>query len=366
MDWSVRFVDFPKAFSIIEPEMMTTIRDVLAGGDLIMRQQMLDFERHLAEFVGTADAVGVSNCTDGLRLTLEALGIGPGDEVITVAHTFVATMAAIHHVGASPVLVDVGDDRNMNVDLVEAAITPRTRAIMPVHLDGRLCRMDRLMEIADRHSLMVVEDAAQALGGSFNGVRGGAWGLAGAFSFYPAKLLGAYGDAGAVVTSDATLAERLRALRDHGRVTKSDLNGWGWNCRLDNLQAAVLDLKLKKVPEWISRRRQLAAIYDEALADLPQVKRPPAPDHSPFFDIYQNYVIEAERRDQLAAHLTGRKIETMISWPKPMHHQPIGLDHFRLPRTEALARRVLSLPLTTELDQDQVLYVADAIREFYR
>lgn len=366
MDWSVRFVDFPKAFTTIEPEMMPVIRQVLAGGDLIMRQQMLDFEQHLAEFVGTADAVGVSNCTDGLRLTLEALGIGPGDEVITVAHTFVATMAAIHHVGASPVLVDVGDDRNMNVDLVEAAITPKTRAIMPVHLDGRLCRMDRLMEIAKKHNLLVIEDTAQALGASYEGVRGGAWGVAGAFSFYPAKLLGAYGDAGAVVTSDGGLAEKLRALRDHGRVTKTDLNGWGWNCRLDNLQAAVLDLKLKKVPQWISRRRQLAAIYDEALADLPEVKRPPGPDGQQYFDIYQNYVIEAERRDELAAHMTERKIETMISWPKPMHHQPIGLDRFRLPRTEQLAERVLSLPLTTELDQDQVLYVADSIREFYR
>jgi dTDP-4-amino-4,6-dideoxygalactose transaminase len=301
-----------------------------------------------------------------LRLTLEALGIGEGDEVITVAHTFVATMAAIHHVGASPVLVDVGDDRNMNVDLIEAAITARTRAIMPVHLDGRLCRMDRVMEIAAKHSLIVVEDAAQALGASYNGTRGGAFGVAGAFSFYPAKLLGAYGDAGAVVTSDARLAERLRALRDHGRISKSDLNGWGWNCRLDNLQAAVLDLKLKKLPEWIGKRRQLAAIYDEALADLPQVKRPPAPDHSPYFDIFQNYVIEAERRDELARHLTERKIETMVSWPKPMHHQPIGLDHFTLPRTEALSGRVISLPLTTELDQEQILTVGDSIREFYR
>jgi dTDP-4-amino-4,6-dideoxygalactose transaminase len=226
--------------------------------------------------------------------------------------------------------------------------------------------MDRVMEIAAKHSLIVVEDAAQALGASYNGTRGGAFGVAGAFSFYPAKLLGAYGDAGAVVTSDARLAERLRALRDHGRISKSDLNGWGWNCRLDNLQAAVLDLKLKKLPEWIGKRRQLAAIYDEALADLPQVKRPPAPDHSPYFDIFQNYVIEAERRDELARHLTERKIETMVSWPKPMHHQPIGLDHFTLPRTEALSGRVISLPLTTELDQEQILTVGDSIREFYR
>src|SRR2546422_1307612 len=234
---------------------METMRDVLSKGDLIMREQMLDFEHNLASFVGTTDAVGVSSCTDGLRLLLEAVGIGPGDEVITVSHTFMATMAVIHHVGATPVLVDVGADHNMNLDLVEAAITPRTKAIMPVYLNGRLVQMDRLMEIAKKHNLLVIEDTAQALGGAYLGVRGGAWGLAGAFSFYPAKLLGAYGDAGAVVTDDGPLADRLRAIRDHGRLTKTELAGWGHNCRMDNLQAAVLDLKLKLVPAWIRRRR---------------------------------------------------------------------------------------------------------------
>jgi len=365
LDWSVRFVDFPEAFRRIEPEVMGAIGEVLARGDLIMRQQMFDFEDHLADFVGTKYAVGVSNCTDGMRLTLEALGIGPGDEVITVAHTFVATMAAIHHVGAAPVLVDVGDDRNMDVELVEEAITPRTKAIMPVHLDGRLCRMDRLLEIAEAHSLLVIEDAAQALGASYEGVRGGAWGVAGAFSFYPAKLLGAYGDAGAVVTNDGALADRLRALRDHGRVSKAELNGWGWNCRLDNLQAAILDVKLRRLPDWIKRRRQLAAIYDEALARIEQVALPSPPDDGPHVDVYQNYVIEAERRNDLVLHLTDKRIETMVSWPIPMHHQPIGLRHFKLPRTEELSGRVLSLPLTNELEEHQVIFVADSIREFY-
>src|SRR5690348_5923100 len=194
---------------------MSTMKSVLTAGDLIMRHQLDDFEHNLASFVGTSDAIGVSNCTDGLRLILEAVGVGPGDEVITVSHTFMATMAVIHHVGATPVLVDVGDDHNMNVDLLDQAITPRTKAIMPVHLNGRLVPMDRVMEIARKHNLLVIEDTAQALGGSYMGVRGGAWGLAGAFSFYPAKLLGAYGDAGAVVTSDPELATKLRELRDH-------------------------------------------------------------------------------------------------------------------------------------------------------
>ena len=363
---SVRFWEPGKEFQRIEKEVMETMRDVLSKGDLIMREQMLDFEHNLASFVGTTDAVGVSSCTDGLRLLLEAVGIGPGDEVITVSHTFMATMAVIHHVGATPVLVDVGADHNMNLDLVEAAITPRTKAIMPVYLNGRLVQMDRLMEIAKKHNLLVLEDTAQALGGAYLGVRGGAWGLAGAFSFYPAKLLGAYGDAGAVVTSDPKLAERLRELRDHGRVSKTGFSGWGWNCRLDNLQAAILDLKLKKVPDWINQRRRLAAIYDEELADVGSIKRPPGPDGGPYFDIYQNYVIEAERRDDLAKHLAAKGIETLVSpGPVPNHKQPVGLDHFHLPRTEELCARVLSLPLNNELGEEQVLEVAGAIKDFY-
>jgi dTDP-4-amino-4,6-dideoxygalactose transaminase len=363
---SVRFWEPGKEFQRIESEVMNTMRDVLSKGDLIMRHQMLDFESNLAAFVGTADAVGVSNCTDGMRLLLEAVGIGPGDEVITVSHSFMATMAVIHHVGATPVLVDVGHDHNMNLDLVEAAITSRTKAIMPVHLNGRLVQMDRLMGIARKHNLLVIEDTAQALGGAYMGVRGGAWGIAGAFSFYPAKLLGAYGDAGAVVTSDTALAARLRELRDHGRVSKTGFSGWGWNCRLDNLQAAVLDLKLKKVPDWINERRRLATIYDEELADVGQVKRPPAPDGGPFFDIYQNYVIEADRRDDLANHLAKKGIETLVSpGPVPNHKQPVGLDHFTLPKTEALCERVLSLPLNNELDEAQILEVATAIKDFY-
>ena len=366
MDLSVRFWEPGKEFLRIEEEAMDTMRTVLRAGDLIMRQQMLDFEQHLAEFVGTSDAVGVSNCTDGLRLLLEAVGIGPGDEVITVSHTFMATMAVIHHVGATPVLVDVTDDYNMDVDLIERAITKKTKAIMPVYLNGRLVRMDRLMEIAEAHNLMVLEDTAQALGGSYMGVRGGAWGVAGAFSFYPAKLLGAYGDAGAVVTSDPDLATRLRELRDHGRVSKTGFSGWGWNCRLDNLQAAILDLKLKKIPEWIEQRRRLAGIYDEALTGVEGVKRPPGPNGGPFFDIYQNYVIQAERRDQLQEHLAGRGIETLVSpGPVPNHKQPVGLDHFDLPKTEDLCAHVLSLPLNNELDEDQVLEVAGAVKDFY-
>jgi len=367
MDWKVRFVDFPQQYRKMESELMGTIKTVLSQGDLILRQQLRDFENNLAAFVGTKYAVGVSNCTDGLYLTLEACGIGSGDEVITVSHSFVATVAAIHHTGATPILVDVGNDHNMNVNELEKAITPKTKAILPVHLNGRMCDMEALMNLVGKNNLLVIEDAAQALGGSFKGQKAGSIGIAGCFSFYPAKTLGAMGDAGAVVTNSKELYEKLLLLRDHGRLNKTDLAGWGYNCRLDNLQAAILDLKLKYLPEWIRRRRELAGLYHKYLAHLPQITLPPAPtNETPYYDVYQNFVIEAENRDQLFEHLTKNGIETLISWPKAVHHQKeLGLTQFKLPQTDQLCRKVISLPLTTELEDEQIEFVANTVGQFY-
>ncbi len=364
---TVKFVDFQKQFSVLEPRLLPLIRETLANGDLVMRQHLKDFESELAQFVGTRSAIGMSNCTDALRLVLTALGIGPGDEVVTVSHTFVATLAAIHHVGAKPVLVDVGDDHNMDMDQLEAVITDRTRAILPVHLNGRVCRMDRLTDIAGRHNLAIVEDSAQALGGCFAGQKGGSFGVSGTFSFYPAKMLGAYGDGGAVTTNNEELANKLLLLRDHGRATKDDLAGWGFNCRLDNLQAAILSLKLQLLPAWIERRRELAGRYHSELKGVDEIKRPPGPVcEGPWFDVYQNYVIEADERDRLFAFLRDEGIETLISWRIPVHKQvALNLDDWHLPRTERLSERVISLPLHTELDDWQVEYVAAAIRRFY-
>ncbi|MGH7339383.1 MAG: DegT/DnrJ/EryC1/StrS family aminotransferase, partial [Candidatus Rokuibacteriota bacterium] len=349
MSWRVRFVDYPSQFLRHETEIMSTIRSLLVAGDLMLRQQLRDFEAHLAEFVGTRYAVGTSNCTDALHLSLRAADVGAGHEVITVAHTFVATAAAIHHAGAMPVLVDIGDDHNMDPDLVEAAITPRTRALLPVHLNGRVCDMGRLMAIAERHRLLVIEDAAQALGGSFKGTRGGAFGLAGCFSFYPAKSLGAFGDAGAVVTNSEALAQRIRRLRDHGRTADGDIAEWSFNCRLDNLHAALLDLRLKRLPEWIEQRRDLAARYEAELGGVRQVRLPPPPaDGDPYFDSFQNYEVEADDRDALVAHLKASGVEILIPWGGKGLHQlkALGLTA-TLPRTDRLFREVLMLPLHT-------------------
>jgi len=368
MDWKVKYIDYPFQYRKLRTEILDTIDQALGRGDVMLRQQLKDFELHLAEFVGTKYGVGVSNCTDGLHLSLRAAGIGQGDEVITVSHTFVATAAAIHHAGAAPVLVDIGDDHNMNVDLIEEAMTERTKAIIPVHLNGRLCNMDKLMRIAEGHRLVVIEDAAQALGASYNGIKGGAFGIAGCFSFYPAKLLGAYGDAGAVVTNSREMAEKLNLLRNHGRTEDNDIAEWSFNCRLDNLHAAILDLKLTRVPEWIERRREIASLYHQNLAGIRQLILPPPPETGgPHFDVFQNYEIEAEDRDGLFEHLKKMGIETLISWGgKGVHQFPaLGLTRFSLPRTENMFRKVLMLPMNADLKDDQVHYTADCVRRFY-
>jgi len=369
MDWRVRYIDYPQQYQKMRDEILGTVDEVLSKGDVMLRQQLRDFENNLAAFVGTRYAVGTSNCTDALHLSLRAAGVGPGDEVITVSHTFVASAAAIHHSGARPIFVDIGNDHNMNVELLESAITPKTKAIMPVHLNGRLCEMGELMEIANKNGLMVIEDTAQALGGSYNGIRGGNWGLAGCFSFYPAKLLGAYGDAGAVVTNSQEIAEKVTRLRDHGRLANGDISGWSFNCRLDNLHAAILDLKLKQVLMWIERRREIAALYHQELSDQHELHLPPPPmNGNAYFDVFQNYEIEAENRDQLKIYLQEKGVETMIPWGGKAVHQftALGLTHYKLPRTEKMLTHALMLPIHCELTNEQVAYVAENIKQFYK
>jgi len=369
MNWKVQYIDYPKHFKKMEREFMDAIHTILSRGDLILRQQLRDFEANLARFIGTQHAVGVSNCTDALHLSLRAVGVGPGDEVITVSHTFVATVEVIIHVGAKPILIDIAEDHNMNIELIESAITPKTKAIIPVHLNGRLCDMEKIMGIAKKHNLVVIEDSAQALGASFKGTKGGAFGDIGCFSFYPAKLLGAFGDAGAVVTNSKDIADKIRLLRDHGRGKGGEIEVWGFNCRLDNLQAAILDLKLEKIPEWIIRRRKIANIYHQGLSGILQLKLPPPPvDNGAYFDVFQNYEIEAEKRDELKFYLMDKGIETMLSWSGKGVHQfkPLGLTHFKLPRTEKTFERVLMLPMYPELTNEKVEYVIDVIKSFYK
>jgi dTDP-4-amino-4,6-dideoxygalactose transaminase len=350
----------------LETEIDSAIKGCLSAGDLILRKQLADFEANFARYVGTKYAVGLNSGYHALAFSLLAAGIGPGDEVITVAHTFVATVSAIVHAGAKPVLVDVGKDYNMDIDAVEKAITPRTKCILPVHLNGRVCDMDRVSAIAKKHNLVIIEDAAQAIGATFGGKRAGTFGAAGCFSFYPFKMLGALGDGGAVTTDDPKIARMCTLLRFNGEDReKREFCLHGHTALLDNIQAAVLDVKLKHLPSWIEQRRRLAKMYQEALAGVPGVILPHF-EGTTYQDVYQNYVIRVPRRDALAAYLTENGVETIISWSKPMWHHPgLGLGNWNLPETEAICREVISLPLQVETTPEHVQITADLVRRFY-
>ena len=317
----VPFVDYREQYLNLKDEFDGVFQEVMSGGDFILRRHLKEFENNIASYVGTKHAIGVNSGTDALYLSAQALGFGPGDEVISVSHTFVATIGAIVQCGATPVLVDIGDDFNMDAEKIEAAITSKTKAIIPVHLNGRSCQMDKIMNLADKYNLRVIEDAAQALGASFNAKRCGSFGDAAIFSFYPAKMLGTAGDGGMICTDDDSLARNLRVLRDNGRVDLPDIiECFGYCSRLDNLHAAILNMKFKHFPAWINRRREIAELYRKGLAGISGLRLPPQSD-GPFFDVYQNYVVRTKRRDELVSYLKDSGIETLVSWPIPLHKQ---------------------------------------------
>ena len=367
MSYKVPFVDVPTQYRRLRKPIMDVIDQVLARGNLILREELREFESGFAEFVGSKYAVGVSSGYDALHLTLRALGIGPGDEVITVSHTCVATVSAIVHVGASPVFVDIGADFNMDMGQLDDAVTARTRAVLPVHLNGHACDMERLLDIAGKRRVLVVEDPAQALGARFDGRMLGTFGRAAAFSLYPFKMLGGFGDGGIVVTDDPEIARKVAVLRDYGQDRETgEILDFGFNARLDNLQAAILDVKLPYLPEWIARRRQIAEIYREGLRDVPFLTLPHF-DDARYFDVYLNYSVLTARRDELVTHLKASGVEPLvpISLAKPIHlHEALGFKGVRLPRTEDAASRFVYLPINPELGDEQVRYVIECIRSF--
>ncbi len=366
MKYKVPFVNYSLQYKIFKKEINSAIHDVLSRGDLILRKDVEKFEKNIASFIGTKFAVGVNSCTDALIFSLKAAGIKPKDEVITVSHTFFATIEPIVHCGAKPILIDVGEDFLMDMDKLELVITSKTKAIIPVHLNGRVCNMQKLMKIARKHNLIIIEDAAQALGAKFKEKMAGSFGLTGCFSFYPAKILGAVGDGGIVVTNNKTYAEKIKLLRDHGRKTSNTIVLYGFTSRLDNLQAAILNVKFKYLPDWIQKRREIAEIYNKGLSDISEIKLPLQSDGD-FYDVYQNYVIKAKRRDELYKFLKDRGVETLIKDPIPVHfHKGLGLSHFRLPYSEQLAKEVISLPIYPELTLKQIEYVIECIYNFYK
>lgn len=366
MQYRVPFVDPKEHYRRLKSEIDFAISDTLARGDLVLRQQLRSFEENLAKFVGVKYAVGVNSCYHALHFSLLGAGVGPGDEVVTVAHTFAATVSAIVHTGATPVLVEVRSDYNMDPAAFEAAITPRTKAVIPVHLNGRVCEMDRIQQIAGERGIAIVEDAAQALGASYQGQGAGSFGFAGCFSFYPFKTLGGLGDGGAVTTNDPELARFVARLRFNGEDRDTgEFHYHGYTALLDNVNAAVLDAKLKHLPEWIDHRRHIASLYRERLRDIDGPALPHF-DGGHYFDSYQNYVIRTDQRDELRQHLRADGVETLVHWAKPMwEHKGLNLPDPNLPQTRSICQQVISLPMSAETTPEHVDVAAGSIRNFF-
>jgi dTDP-4-amino-4,6-dideoxygalactose transaminase len=360
----IPLVDLQAQYRSIKPEIDAAVARVLDSSQFILGPEVAAFEREFAAYCGTTDAVAMNSGTSALHLALLAAGVGPGDEVITVPFTFVATVATIVYAGATPILVDV-EPRTLTMDpeAFAAAITPRTKAVVPVHLYGQPADMDPILEIARRHNLVVIEDAAQAHGADYRGRRCGSLGDMAAFSFYPGKNLGAYGEGGAVVTSDPALTRTLRMLRDWGAEKKYEHRLKGYNYRMEGLQGAILRVKLRHLDAWTEARRSRAALYDELLdgagVHLPHVR----PDVRHVFHVY---TIRTPDRDRYADILRGGGMATGIHYPVPVHLQPayadLGYGPGRFPESERASHEVLSLPLFPEMRDDQVQTVAAAIR----
>lgn len=359
----VPFVDLSAQYRSIKSEIDAAVLAVLDSTAFVLGPAVAAFEARFATYCGATHAIGVNSGTSALHLALLAVGVGPGDEVITTAHTFIATASAIDYCGATPVLVDI-DPETFNIDpaLVEAAITPRTKVILPVHLYGRPADMDPILAIASRHGLRVVEDAAQAHGAEYRGRRVGSIGDLGCFSFYPGKNLGAYGEGGAVTTDDPELADRVRVLRDWGAPTRYHHDLKGFNYRLEGIQGAVLGVKMDHIERWTDLRREAAARYDSAFANRPIVAPDPADGHR---HVYHIYAIRDPRRDDLQRFLAERGIATGIHYPIPVHLQrafaELGHGRGAFPQAEAAAAAVLSLPMYPELTVAHTDEVVDAL-----
>lgn len=364
----LHMVDVVGQYKKIKPEIDAAVQSVLESGQFILGKEVGEFECKIAGYVGAKYAVGCASGTDALQVAMMALGIGHGDEVITTPFTFVATTETIALLGAKPVYVDI-DPKTYNIDpsLIEAAITRSTKAIMPVHLFGQAADMDPIMEIARKHNLKVIEDAAQALGASYKGKKVCSFGDAACISYFPSKNLGAFGDAGMIVTNNADLGDRMKMITAHGSKVRYHHEVVGVNSRLDTLQAVILAVKLKYLEEWNAARRKAAERYNALLQGAPVALPYVSPDGE---HIFHQYTIRAPRRDALADHLKAKGIPHGVYYPIPLHLQKAfavaGSAKGDFPISEKAAEEVLSLPMHTELTEEQLVYVTDTVKEFYR
>lgn len=363
----VPFLDLHAQYHSIRGEITDAIQRVLEDSAFTSGPYVEKFEREFADFCGSMHAIATSNGTSALWMTLLAAGVAAGDEVITAPNTFIATAEAISYAGAQPVFVDVDQNSyTMVPELLEKAITPRTKAVIPIHLFGQPADMNPIMEIAARHNILVIEDSCQAHGALYRGKPAGTMGIAGCFSFYPGKNLGAYGEAGAVVTDDSVVAEKVRRLRDHGQLRKYHHAVIGWNGRMDGIQGAVLSVKLKYLSRWNEARRNIAAEYNRLLGGLAGIVLPREMEYARH--VYHIFAIRTKNRDELSSHLANEGISCLIHYPIPVHLQD-AYRHLDLPRgtfpvAEQSASELLSLPMFPEMSQEQIESVASGIKDF--
>ena len=362
----IPFFELRRQYAEIKPEIDKAIAAVLEGGQFILCDELKSFESEFAKYVGAKHAFGVGSGTDALFLSLLGMGIGPGDEVITVANTYISTALTISHTGAKPVLVDIDESTfNMGPAMLEKVVTKRTKAIVPVHLFGLPADMDSIMEIAEKHGLRVLGDVAQACGSEYKRRKIGSMADVDAFSFYPTKPLGAYGDGGMVTTNDDDIAKRIILLRNCGQTEKYHHAIKGFNSRLDEVQAAILQVKMKHLEQWITKRRKNAELYTKALRGS-SVITPSEP--AGYKHVYYLYVVRSKRRDALQKHLASKGICTMVHYPIPIHMQPayndMGWKKGDFPAAERSASEMISLPMYPELEKDEIEDIAAAVHSF--
>ncbi len=363
----INFVDLKKQYKGIKAEVDSAIKKIVSSSQFILGEECSIFEKEFANFIGVKYAVGVGNGLAALELGMRALGIGKGDEVLTPANSFIASSEAISFTGATPVFVDCLEDTfNIDVEKAEKLITKRTKAIMPVHLYGQVADMDKILKLAKKYKLYILEDACQAHGASYKGKKAGSFGDISAFSFYPGKNLGAYGDGGMVVTKKKSVAEKIHLYRNYGQKKKYQHLVLGWNSRLDNLQAAILRVKLKSLESWNTKRLENAKAYNEYLKNVPVS----TPKIFPQFNhVFHLYVIRTKKRDNLSKYLSSKGVSTVMHYPIPIHLQPaykdLGYKKGSFPITEKLSKEILSLPMYPELKVSEIKYICSQIKAFH-
>ena len=363
----VPYINLALQHKDIKKELLSATERVLESGQFILGDEVTKLEKTFASICQTKYAVGVANGTDALFLSLKSLGIGEGDEVITAPNSFLASASSIGLIGAKPVFADVGDDFNLDPAKVDKAITKKTKAIIVVHLTGRPAPLDELLDVAKKHNIHLIEDCAQAVGAEYKGKRVGSFGITGCFSLHPLKNLAASGDGGVITTNDEKIYNYLIKARNHGLKNRDESEFWSYNSRLDNLQAALLNVKLQHLEKWTERRRKIAMLYYEKLHDLKMI----VPHDKPYEKaVYHTFIIQTNKRDKLKEFLADKGIDTKIHYPIPIHLQQaakyLGYKKGDFPVTEKQADTILSLPVYPELTNEQVNYVADAIIEFYK